>query len=146
MKRDLKLEWFHPHPPAEVWRVLTTPELISEWLMQNDFKLEVGHRFRFTAKPMPGWCGIVDCQVLEIDAPRKLVYTWVSGPKPGDQKLKTVVTWHLVPVKGGTRLVLEHTGFSGAWGVMTSFMLGSGWKGKIAKTFSEVLEKQRTHA
>ncbi len=141
MKRDLRFEWFYPHSPANVWQCLTTAELIQQWLMANDFKPVVGHRFQFTAKPMPGWCGIVDCEVLEVVENKKLSYSWVSGPKPGSKDISTVVTWKLAAEQGGTRLVLEHTGFTGFRAWMTSFILGSGWKSHIAKAFANELDK-----
>ena len=34
-----------PHPPEKIWRALTQPHLIEEWLMANDFKPVVGHSF-----------------------------------------------------------------------------------------------------
>jgi uncharacterized protein YndB with AHSA1/START domain len=141
MKRDIRLEWVYPHPAEKVWECLTTPELIKQWLMENDFRLAKGHKFQFRAKPMRGWSGVVDCEVLEIIEHKKLSYTWVSGPKPGDNKINTVVTWHLVPEGSGTRLILEHTGFRGFNAWMVSFILGSGWKGKIAQSFAAVLDK-----
>lgn len=143
MKRDLRFEWLYPNTPAEVWECLTTPELIGKWLMQNDFKLELGAVFQFQAKPMPGWSGIVDCRVLEIVPQRKLSYTWVSGPTPGSDKISTTVTWTLIPEKAGTRLILEHTGFTGFRAWMTSFLLGSGWKSHIAKAFADLLPKKK---
>lgn len=146
MKRDIKLEWFYPQQPAEVWECLTTPELIAEWLMPNDFKAQLGHKFKFTSKPMPGWCGIVDCEVKELIPNKKLSYTWESGPTPGSKHISTLVTWHLHPERNGTRLVLEHTGFRGFRAWMTSYMLSNGWKGKIAKTFAEILiRKNKAH-
>jgi uncharacterized protein YndB with AHSA1/START domain len=141
MKRDLKFEWFYPHNAEHVWECLTTSELIAQWLMANDFKLQLGHKFQFRAKPMPGWCGIVDCEIKEIVPNKKLTYTWASGAKPGSNEINTVVTWHLQPENGGTRLVLEHKGFTGFKAWMTSFLLGSGWKGHIAKAFTNVLNQ-----
>jgi uncharacterized protein YndB with AHSA1/START domain len=142
MKRDLRFEWLYPNTPEEVWECLTTPGLIEKWLMTNDFKPQQGHRFQFRAKPMPGWSGIVDCEVLEVVPNKKLSYTWVSGPKPGSANIKTVVTWKLIPEQNCTRLILEHTGFEGFRAWMTSFILGSGWKSHIAKAFSDLLPKR----
>ncbi len=141
MKRDLRLEWIYPHRVEDVWECLTNAGLIAQWLMANDFQPVVGHRFRFTAKPMPGWCGVVDCEVLELVENKKLSYSWVSGPKVGSTDISTVVTWHLEAQGGSTRLVLEHTGFRGFRAWMTSFILGSGWKSHIAKAFSDTLDK-----
>jgi len=143
MKRDLKFEWLYPNTPDEVWHCLTNSELIEKWLMTNDFKPVIGHRFQFRAKPMPGWCGIVDCEVLELVPNKKLSYSWVSGPKQGSDQIKTVVTWKLIPEKDSTRLILEHTGFEGFRAWMTSFILGSGWKSHIAKAFASLLPKKQ---
>ena len=89
-----------PHPPEKIWRALTQPHLIEEWLMKTDFVPAADHRFSFRAD----W-GSVDCQVLEIEEHRRLSYTW------GDSRLKSIVTWTLTPSGGGTRLAMEQTGF-----------------------------------
>ena len=89
-----------PHPPEKIWRALTQPHLMEEWLMKTDFKLAKDHRFSFRAD----W-GSVDCQVLDIEEFRRLSYTW------GDTRLKSVVTWTLAPTTSGTRLSMEQTGF-----------------------------------
>ncbi len=89
-----------PHPPEKIWRALTQPHLIAEWLMKNDFKAQVDHRFSLTAE----W-GSVDCQVLEVEPNRTLAYTW------GDSRLKSIVTWTLSPKGAGTHLRMEQTGF-----------------------------------
>ena len=89
-----------PHPPEKIWRALTQPHLIEEWLMKSDFQPVVGHRFDFHAD----W-GAVECQVLKVDPARTLSYTW------GNQELKTVVTWTLTPTSTGTQLRMEQSGF-----------------------------------
>lgn len=94
VERDL------PYPPEKIWRALTQPHLIEEWLMKSDFKPVVDHRFDFQFD----W-GVVDCKVLEVEPQRALTYTWVSG------ELESVVAWMLEPVGGGTRLRMEQTGF-----------------------------------
>ena len=68
MQRDLVIKWHFPHPAEKVWECLTTPELLSQWLMKNDFKPVVGHKFNFFTKPIPkmGFDGIVYCEVIEI--------------------------------------------------------------------------------
>ena len=96
------------HAPEKVWRALTDPELLAEWLLPViDLELEPGAQFRFEAQPQPGWDGIVRCRVLEIEAQRKLSYTWVAG----EGWLDTVVTFTLEPTASGTRLSLVHSGF-----------------------------------
>ncbi len=89
-----------PFPPEKIWRALTQPELIEEWLMKNDFMPAVDHRFRFRAD-----CGSVDCQVLAIEPQKTLSYTWSA------MGLESVVTWTLTPTPTGTHLRMEHVGF-----------------------------------
>jgi uncharacterized protein YndB with AHSA1/START domain len=104
--RSLVIERELPHPPQKIWRALTQGALIAEWLMQNDFQPVVGHRFNFRAPPMPHWNGVVDCEVLEMEASRRLAYTWNA-----DGGLRTTVTWTLTPTPRGTLLRLEQAGF-----------------------------------
>src|SRR5262245_55571305 len=99
--RSIVVERTMPHPAAKIWRALTETSLIAEWLMQNDFQAQVGHRFQFRAKPVPGWSGVTNCEVLELDPPKRLVYTWGDGSE-SDSKLRTLVTWTLTPVANGT--------------------------------------------
>ena len=89
-----------PFPPEKIWRALTQPHLIEEWLMKNDFKPVVGHGFNLRAD----W-GVVDCQVQAVEPNKTLSYTW------GAYGLESVVTWTLTPTKTGTRLRMEQSGF-----------------------------------
>ena len=89
-----------PHPPEKIWRALTQPHLIQDWLMKNDFRPVVGHHFNFRAD----W-GAVDCQVLAVEPNKTLSYTWAA------YDLKSVVTWTLTPTNAGTRLRMEQSGF-----------------------------------
>lgn len=93
-----------PHPPERVWRALTEPHLIEEWLMKNDFKPLVGHRFDLRAD----W-GKVDCEILIVDPGRTLSYTWFAGDDATG--LRSTVTWTLTPLGTGTQLRMEQTGF-----------------------------------
>lgn len=99
-----------PHPPEKIWRPLTQSHLIEEWLMKNDFQPRVGHRFQFRAQPVPGWSGVTNCEVLEVDAPKRLAYRWGDGSE-SDSGLKTIVTWTLTPQADGTHVRMEHSGF-----------------------------------
>jgi len=98
--RSVILERDLPHPPEKVWRALTQPHLIEEWLMKNAFTPTVGHRFELQAD----W-GKVECEVLSVEPNTSVSYTW------GDDHLRSVVTWSLSPIALGTRLRLEQTGF-----------------------------------
>ncbi|TGV31987.1 SRPBCC domain-containing protein, partial [Mesorhizobium sp. M8A.F.Ca.ET.142.01.1.1] len=77
-----------PHAVDKVWRALTSPHLVAEWLMENDFEPVEGHRFTFRAKPVPGWSGVVNCVVLKISPLRLLAYSWGDGSE-SDSGLKT---------------------------------------------------------
>jgi len=98
---------FH-HSPEKVWRALTDPVLLTEWLLPVvELELEPGAAFKLKTQPYPGWDGTVNCQMLEIEAHKKLSYTWVVG----DMALDTVVTFTLTPTASGTRLSLLQSGF-----------------------------------
>jgi uncharacterized protein YndB with AHSA1/START domain len=98
-----------PFPPEKIWRALTQPHLIAEWLMKNDFEPAVGHRFNLRAEPNPHWNGVVDCEVLAVEPNRTLSYTW--GPPGGEAAGATVVVWTLTPTSMGTHLRMEQSGF-----------------------------------
>jgi uncharacterized protein YndB with AHSA1/START domain len=101
-----------PHPPEKIWRALTTSALIAEWLMVNDFQPVLGHRFNFRATSIPNmWNGVTDCEVLEIEPPRRLVYSWNASGDEAANGLKSTVTWTLTPADGGTLVRMEHSGF-----------------------------------
>lgn len=107
----LTFEYDLAHPPEKVWRAITEPALLSEWLLPvMNFRLETGAAFTFNAPPQPGWDGIVNCRVLFVDKPRKLTYAWVVGDTP-EFLLDTVVTFTLTPTPAGTRLSLVQSGF-----------------------------------
>ena len=98
--RSLVIEQEMPHRPEKVWRALTQPDLIEEWLMKNDFQPVVGHRFSLRAD----W-GAVDCQILAVEPNKTLSYTWSA------YGLESVVTWTLTPTSIGTHLRMEQSGF-----------------------------------
>jgi len=108
--RSIVVERLMPHGAEKIWKALTTSHLIVEWLMKNDFEPVVGHRFTFEATPVPGWSGVVNCEVLEVEPPSRLVYRWGDGSE-SDSGLKTIVTWTLTPQADGTHVRMEQSGF-----------------------------------
>ena len=100
-----------PFPPEKIWRALTQPHLIEEWLMKNDFKPVVGHRFNLRMDPQPNWNLVLDCEVLAVEPNRMLSYTWNSSGDEAANGLKSVVTWTLTPTSTGTHLRMEQSGF-----------------------------------
>jgi uncharacterized protein YndB with AHSA1/START domain len=102
----ISLEFDLQHPPEKVWRALTDPELLAQWLLPViNFKLEPGTAFRFQAPPQPGWDGKVHCKLLEFEPPSMIRYQWVVG------EMDTMVTFLLTPTDTGTHLSLVHSGF-----------------------------------
>jgi uncharacterized protein YndB with AHSA1/START domain len=89
-----------PFPPEKIWRALTQPHLIEEWLMKNDFKPTMDHRFT-----LRGDWGSVECQVMAVEPNKVLSYSW------GAMGLESTVTWTLAPTSTGTHLRMEQAGF-----------------------------------
>jgi uncharacterized protein YndB with AHSA1/START domain len=98
--RSVVVEREIPHPPDKIWRALTQPHLIAEWLMKTDFEPVVDRRFSLSAD----W-GAVDCQVMAIEPNKTLSYSWAA------MGLESVVTWTLTPTRSGTHLRMEQAGF-----------------------------------
>ena len=135
---SINLEATYPHPPERVWAALTDPQAMAEWLMPNDFEARLGHKFQFRVANARGWSGVVDCVVTELTPPRRLVYTWKSD------KVDTRVAWTLEPAQGGTRLVLEHSGFKGAGQfLLRKLIMGPGWKGMLNKKLPRLFAGER---
>jgi uncharacterized protein YndB with AHSA1/START domain len=98
--RSVVMEREIPHPPEKIWRTLTEPHLIEEWLMKTDFEPVVDRKFN-----LRGDWGTVDCKVLEVEPHRSLSYSWAA------HGLESVVTWTLTPTSKGTNLRMEQSGF-----------------------------------
>ncbi len=103
--RSLVIEREVPHSPEKIWRALTQSPLVEEWLMKNDFQPVVGHRFNFRSTPVPGWNGVIDCEVLVVEPNSRLSYSW------GTMGMESVVVWTLTPTKDGTHVRMEQSGF-----------------------------------
>lgn len=122
--KGIHAERIYPHPVERVWEAIATARGLSSWLMPTDFEPRVGHRFQFRWKKMPGWRGYVECEVLVLEPPRKLVFSWIGN----DDMKPTTVTFQLESVAGGTRLIFDHTGFEGIGGFFSKLMMTNGWK------------------
>jgi uncharacterized protein YndB with AHSA1/START domain len=96
-----------PFPPEKLWRALTQPHLMEEWLMKNDFAPVVGHRFNLRGD----WGGVLDCEVLVVEPQKSLSYTWNFANENPDFNLQSVVTMTLTPTGTGTLLRVEQAGF-----------------------------------
>ena len=96
-----------PFPPQKLWRALTQPHLIEEWLMKNDFAPVVGHNFKLRGE----WGGVLDCEVLVVEPNKSLSYTWNFSHDDAAFNLQSIVTFTLTATKSGTLLRMEQAGF-----------------------------------
>jgi uncharacterized protein YndB with AHSA1/START domain len=133
--RSVVVEREMPYPPEKIWRALTQPHLIEEWLMKSDFRPVVGHSFNLRGD----WGGVLDCEVLVVEPNRTLSYTWNFSHDEAAYGLRSVVTFTLVPTGTGTRLRMEQSGFrpdqKQAWGGARA-----GWQQFFAR-LEQVLER-----
>lgn len=138
MSAAIRTDAFLPHAPEKVWRALTDPALLATWLMPNDFRPQVGHRFTFRTQPVAehGFDGVVRCRVLALEPCRLLRISWAGG-----RGVDTTVTWRLEPEGRGTRLFVTHEGFDDTdpYQQMTRRILGGGWRGHLARRLEETL-------
>ena len=104
MKERVKLSVFYPYPPEKVWQALTDSRILSAWMMKNDFEPRLGHRFKFESESLPGIKTIIHCEVVELEKPKRLVYTWQDKATSEP----SLVIWTLTPVEDGTQLQLKH--------------------------------------
>lgn len=138
---NIRLERRYDQPPEKVWIAITDRVALADWLMPNDFVPLVGHRFTFQVDPMRGCgSGVNECEVLEVDPPRRLVYTWKPRPAGHEKQSDRVstVTWTLTPHAGGTILRLEHTGLTEVYPWLFRFMLRFGWGTMVRRWIPKV--------
>lgn len=137
----IHVDEYLPHPPAAVWRALTEPPLIADWLMDNNFEPVVGHDYIMRGTPVPavGFSGLVASRVLDLRDGRLLRISWRDAEAGND--LQSTVTWTLAPEGTGTRLDLVHEGFDPAepsHAVAHRIMAG-GWQGHLLTRLKETL-------
>lgn len=148
MTKEIKHQWFLAHPPETVWEYLTNPTLLSQWLMENDFKPKVGHKFQFKAKPRKkmGFDGNIYCKVLEVKPTERLSYSWKGGPGNGEITLDSKVIWTLTPKKEGTDLFLRHVGFKEEINADSFLVMNKGWGSKIKDRFVKLINTNQYEA
>jgi len=108
MKKEIKRTWHFNQSPQEVWKYLTKPELIEQWLGKTDFQPIVGHKFRFISP----YGNDSYCEVLEVKPFTKLSYSWQKNSAKDNKPFNSKVMWTLVPKENGTELQLVHNGFT----------------------------------
>lgn len=109
--RSVIVERRLPHAPEKVWRALTEGALLSAWLMPTDFEPRVGHRFSFRVPANAHWNGVTEGEVMVVEPPRRLAYSWNASGDEAATGIRTVVTWTLTPEEGGVLLRMEQSGF-----------------------------------
>ena len=108
MKLDLSVTEYFAQPIEEVWRAITDSRMLAPWLMENDFEASIGARFVLRqADPAPWWRGWVDCEVLELKKPTRMVWSWSDG---SEEHGPTRIVFELRREGEGTRLTLRHSG------------------------------------
>jgi uncharacterized protein YndB with AHSA1/START domain len=131
LRDRIEIEITYPHPIERVWQALTNADVMARWFMPSDFVPRLGQRFTFQTKPDNQWNGIVHCEIVALDPPTRLAYTW------GNEQLDppTLVTFTLAEDGGGTRLRLVHSGFAAAGprGLTVRDILASGWDSHVLR-------------
>lgn len=137
MTRRLEHKTEYAHPVEKVWRALTEPELMGQWIMnfpgkgwekdgmKTDFRPVVEAKYRMDTKPR-GWRGYVVGNVLEVVPNQRLVYTWAHSPYQDANPVRVEFT--LEPTSKGTRVRMVQTGFTGVkgWFVLKGAQMGWG--------------------
>ncbi|MFJ4775981.1 SRPBCC domain-containing protein [Streptomyces sp. NPDC088762] len=141
----VRVDQFLPHPPAKVWRALTEPELIAQWLMASDFRLEVGHRYTMTTLPRPNtrYSGTTEAEVLAYETGRMLSVRWRDADASAGNTADWTITWTLEPEGRGTRLFLVHEGFDpdDPAQMAARTIMGKGWRTFVMDALRAVVER-----
>ena len=130
--------------PERVFRSLTDGAELAAWWGSDEMyrtydwviDLRPGGKWSARARGNDGVESTVDGEYLEVDPPRRLVYTW----RPSwDDYAVTTVQYDLVPTATGTRLLVTHTGFGDRATAATG--TGEGWK-RVLEWFAEHIERE----
>ncbi|MCR2805630.1 SRPBCC family protein [Paenibacillus soyae] len=132
MSLALALDFEYKTTIEKLWSALTDSNKLAKWVLPNDFKPSVGHKFQFRAEPNAYWDGIIDGEVLVVDPPSRLSYTWAVGDE------KHTVVWTLQDLGDGkVNLHLDQTGFSNPHGLAGAKHGWTNWSGELEKLLAE---------
>lgn len=141
----VRVDQFLRHPPAKVWRALTEPALIAQWLMPCDFRLQVGHRYTMRAQAMPatGFSGTIQAEVLAFEPERMLRVGWRDADPSSPSGADWTITWTLQPEGRGTRLFLVHEGFDPDDPLQqrARTVMGGGWRSTVMRRLDGALRR-----
>lgn len=138
MKKTVRKRRYYEASQDAIWEAITDSVALSSWFMEADFKPEVGYRFTFKDKPQGGWDGLLHGEVLKVDQPVQLEYTWAGSQMTSI----TIVKWQLRSQGQGTMLELEHSGFDGFRNVVIGLFHQLGWN-KYFNQLAEHLDRSR---
>ena len=139
MSKEILIKRLYDYPIEKVWEAISTSEALAQWLMPNNFKLEIGYEFTFQTKPQLGFDGKIKCKVLDFQIPNKLQFSWQGGP----MKKPTVVTFELETEKEKTLLTFTQSGFEGLISKnLVRFILANGWRKLLNKNITKYLANE----
>jgi Uncharacterized conserved protein len=131
MSLTLTLDFEYKTTIEKLWSALTDSSKLAKWTLENDFKPIVGHQFTFRAQPSEYWDGIIQGEVLIVEEPTRLSYTWAGGEKH-------TVTWTLQDLGDGrVNLHLEQTGISGTPALNGAKYGWTNWNQELEKLLAE---------
>jgi uncharacterized protein YndB with AHSA1/START domain len=141
----VRVDQFLAHPPSKVWRALTEPDLIAQWLMPGDFRLEVGHRYTMHAPTLPaaGFSGTIQAQVLAFEPEKMLRIGWRDADPDSATGADWTITWTLQPEGRGTRLFLLHEGFDPDHPLQQQArkIMAGGWRTRTMRRLAALLDR-----
>jgi uncharacterized protein YndB with AHSA1/START domain len=105
-------------PPERVFAAISDPKQLVQWWGQSDMyrvtkctgELRAGGKWRSEGMSLDGDPFHVEGEYIEVDPPRRLVYTWIASWAP---ELRTTVIWELTSQNNGSLIKIRHHGFAG---------------------------------
>ncbi|MCM3127058.1 SRPBCC domain-containing protein [Paenibacillus provencensis] len=132
MSSILSMDYLFTTTIEKLWSAITDSNKLAKWITDNDFKPIVGHRFQFRHQPSEWWDGIVDGEVIVVEEPNRLSYSWATGEE------KHIVTLSLKDLGNGeVNLHLEQSGFTNIHGLEGA---RHGWNAWVVK-LEQILEQ-----
>src|SRR5689334_1676155 len=76
IRHDIRIQRILPYPQLAVWHAIGDATTLGSWFMPTNFKPEPGYEFTFQMKPQRGWDGTTHCQVIVLEPPNKVAFTY----------------------------------------------------------------------